>query len=229
MSIHEGHRQRVKERFARDGLDGFEEHQVLELLLFYCIPRRDTNEIAHRLMKRFGTFDRVLDAPVRELEKIEGMGKNSAEFLALIKEVGRYYQIKSMTKNKILTTLESCGEFVSAFLRGKTNEILCLLCLDAKCKVLDCRLINEGVANSVGVPLRKIMEIALSTNATSVVMAHNHPSGLATPSTEDIQTTLKVAKALRAADVILIDHVIVAEEEYISLVQSGLYSPDMVE
>lgn len=229
MSIHEGHRQRVKDRFRRDGLDGFEGHQVLELLLFYCIPRRDTNEIAHRLLERFGTFDRVLDAPVRELEKVEGMGKNSAEFLALIKGVGRYYQIKCMTNNKILASLESCGEFVSAFLRGKANEALCLLCLDAKCKVLDCRLINEGVANSVGVPLRKIMEIALSTNATSVVIAHNHPSGLATPSTEDIQTTLKVAKALRAADVILIDHVIVAEEEYISLVQSGLYSPDMVE
>ena len=228
MSIHEGHRQRVKDRFRREGLDNFEAHQVLEMLLFYCIPRRDTNEIAHNLIERFGSFDRVLDAPVRELEKVEGMGKNAADFLAFVKEVGRYYQV-SATKNKtILTKLEEYGEYLSAFFERKTNEAVYLLCLDAKCKVLDCRLVNEGDINSVGVSVRKILDIALATNATSVVMAHNHPGGVAVPSTEDINTTLKVAKALATADVILVDHFVVADNEYISFVQSGLYNLDMV-
>lgn len=229
MSIHDGHRQRVKDRFRKDGLGGFEEHQVLELLLFYCIPRKDTNEIAHRLIEYFGSFDRVLDAPVHELEKVEGMGKSSAEFITLVKEIGRYYQVNTMKKNKFLHSLEACGEFVSAFLRGRANESICLLCLDAKCKVLDCRLVSEGGVNSVEVPLRKIIEIALATNATSVVLAHNHPSGLATPSTEDIQTTIKVGKALCAADVKLLDHVIVVDDDYVSLVHSELYDSNMAE
>ena len=227
MSIHEGHRQRVKDRFRKAGLDGFEAHQVLELLLFYCIPRKDTNEIAHRLIERFGDFDRVLDTPVRELEKVEGMGKSSAEFIALIKAVGRYYYISRMTKSKVLPNLEACGDFVSAFLHGKADEALCVLCLDAKCKVLDCRLISEGSVNSVGVPIRKIVEIALNTNATSVIIAHNHPSGVALPSSEDIQTTFKVAEALDAMDVKLIDHIIVVDDDYVSLAQSGIYDPKM--
>ncbi len=226
MSIHEGHRQRVKERMCNEGLDGFAPHQVLELLLFYAIPRRDTNAIAHRLMERFGTFDQVMDAPVRELAKVDGMGKNAAEFLSLFNQVNRYYQL-SRNQNKCpLTTIEACGEYLARCFAGMKNEAVYLLCLDAKCMVLSCQKIGEGGVNSVGVPIRKIVDMAIATNATSVVLAHNHPSGLAIPSAEDINTTVRVAQALHLVDVTLNDHVIVADGDYISFVQSGLYGID---
>ncbi len=229
MSIHEGHRQRVKNRFAKEGLDSFEPHQVLELLLFYCIPRRDTNAIAHNLLEKFGTFHQVLDAPMRELEKVEGMGKNAARFLSLIRETDRYYQISCNTERKALHTIEECGRYLAAFFEGQKNETVYLLCLDAKCMVLSCQKVSEGSINSVGVPIRKIVDIAMSTNATSVVLAHNHPSGLALPSSDDITTTLKLAKALALVDVVLNDHVVVADGDYISFVQSGIYRADMAQ
>lgn len=225
MSVHNGHRQRVKERFRIEGIDGFEEHQVLELLLFYCIPRRDTNEIAHNLIKRFGSLSQVMDTPVRELEKVDGVGQRAAEFLSLIREVGRYYQINRAMQNKVLKTIDACGEYMVPYFSGRRNETVFLLCLDAKCMVLNCQLIGEGSVNSAGIPIRKIVDMALTANATSVVLAHNHPSGLALPSEEDVQTTLRVAQALRLVDVVLNDHIIVADDDYVSLVHSGLYKP----
>lgn len=229
MSIHKGHRQRVRDRFAKEGLDGFEPHQLLELLLFYCIPRKDTNEIAHNLLAKFGTFHQVLDAPLRELEQVEGMGKNAALFLSLVRETNRFYQINCNVDKKALHTIEECGQYLAAFFEGQKNETVYLLCLDAKCMVLSCRKVAEGGLHSVGVPIRKIVDVAMSTNATSVVLAHNHPSGLAVPSAEDINTTIKVAKALSLVDVVLNDHVVVADGEYISFARSGIYRANMAQ
>lgn len=227
MSIHDGHRQRVKERFRKKGLDDFEAHQVLELLLFYCIPRRDTNVVAHKLIDRFGTFDQVLDASVRELEKVEGMGKSAAEYIALIRNVGRYYQVSRNAQKKALTSIEACGKYLTAFFDGKKNEEIYLLCLDAKCMVLNCLPVNDGGTYSVNVPMRKIVDTAIASGAASVVLAHNHPGGVTTPSPEDISCTVKVAQALRPVEVVLNDHIIVADGEYLSFVQAGLYRSDM--
>lgn len=228
MSVHDGHRARIKERFLREGLSRMQDHEVLELLLFYCIPRRDTNVIAHNLINRFGTLAKVLDAPLRELTKIEGIGDNAATFLRLVKELSGCYRVSSMAQNRALTTYEACGEYLIPFFDGKKNETVMLLCLDAKCMVLDCLLVGEGSINSASVPIRKIVDMALSANATSVVLAHNHPSGVAIPSGEDVATTRRVAKALYYVDVILNDHVVVADEEYTSMVLSNMYSVDKV-
>lgn len=228
MSIHTGHRQRMKARYRTEGLDGFEEHQVLELLLFYCIPRRDTNVIAHNLLKRFGSLAQVMDAPARELEKIEGIGSNAAAFLKLVRDAGRRYQVSRVSQNKALRTIDECAKYLEPYFEGRTNETVFLLSLDAKCMVLNCQMVGEGGINSTGVPIRKIVDMALSSNATSVVLAHNHPSGIALPSKEDVQTTLKVAQALYLVDVVLNDHVIVADGDSISLAQSGMYQPEMV-
>lgn len=225
MSIHDGHRQRMKERFHKEGLDHFEKHQVLELLLFYCIPRVDTNEIAHNLLKRFGTVSAVLEAAPAELRKVEGIGENAAQFLHLIMEVMRFCSVERNAANDILTTVEQCGNYMIPYFQGRRNETVFLLCLDAKCKVISCKMVGEGSINSAGVPIRRVVEMALGEGATSVVLAHNHPSGLAVPSDEDKSTTIRLARALSAVEITLVDHVVIADDDFVSLAQSGLYNP----
>ena len=225
MAIHDGHRQRLKERFRLEGLDNFDELQVLELLLFYCIPRQDTNPLAHRQLDHLGSLSQVFEAPVGELEKVPGMGQGAATFLHLVRDAGRYYQVNRSQQEKILTTTDQCGTYLEPFFFGRRNETVFLLCLDAKCKVLCCKEVGEGSINSAGVPVRRIVEMALGVNASTVVLAHNHPSGLAIPSSEDLQTTLRVAAALDTVDIALADHIIVADGDFVSLVQSGYYRP----
>lgn len=225
MVTHDGHRQRLKERFLLEGLDHFNELQVLELLLFYVIPRQDTNPLAHRLLDQFGTLSQVLEAPVGELEKVPGIGKNAAAFLHLIREAGRYYQVNRTKQEKILNTPEKCIRHLTSFFMGRRNETVFLLCLDAKCKLLCCKEIAEGSVNSASISPRRVVEMALGVNATSVVLAHNHPSGLAVPSGEDVRTTHRIAAALQTVEIVLADHVIVADGDSVSMVQSGYYDP----
>lgn len=226
MAIHDGHRQRLKERFLREGLDNFEEHEVLELLLFYCIPRKNTNDIAHALINRFGTLAQVLDATPEELMKVPGIGESAATFLSLITSAARYYLVNRANQTVILSTVDACGKYLVPYFQSRRNETVFLLCLDAKCKVLCCKELGEGSVNSAAVPIRRIVEVALGANATSVVLAHNHPSGLAIPSGEDVQTTRRVAIALNAVEITLADHIVVADDDYVSLAQSGLYRPE---
>ena len=223
--VHAGHRGRLKKRFLEEGLDHFQPHEVLELLLFYCLPRRDTNELGHELIRQFGSLAGVLQAPAGELAKIPGIGKEAATFLTLVAQLERYYRTHR-NDDKILSTLNECGEYLENCFRNRRNETVMLLCLDAKCKVICCKEVGEGSVNSAAVPIRRIVEMALGVNATSVVLAHNHPSGLAIPSGEDIQTTKRLSLALEAVEIVLADHVIVADDDFISLRQSGYYRPE---
>lgn len=226
MSVHDGHRERLRKRFLKEDLDNFTDIQVLELLLFYCIPRRDTNELAHALLKRFGSLSQVMDAQPEELMMVDGIGYNTAVFLKLIPSAGRFYSVDRLSNCSALTTTEQCGNYLMQFFRGRSKETVYLLCLDAKCKVLCCQLVGEGSVNSASVPIRRVVEIALSANATTVILAHNHPSGLALPSHEDVATTRRVAVALDAVEVTLADHLVIADDDFVSLVQSGFYRPD---
>ncbi len=227
MSIHAGHRQRVKERYSKEGLENFAQHQVLELLLFYCIPQRDTNELAHRLLARFGSLPKVLRASKKELVQVEGIGENAACFLSLFQAVETYCGIQESKELTVLEDIEQCGDYLAKFFCNKKNETVYLLCLDAKCMVLDCRKVCEGSVNAASISIRKVVDMALTANATSVVLAHNHPSGVALPSGEDIETTKRVARALQMVDITLSDHIVVADGEFVSLAQSRLYNPDM--
>lgn len=225
MSIHEGHRQRLKDRFLREGLDNFDELYVLELLLYYCIPRKDTNPIAHALLDAFGSLTAVLESTVEELERVPGISRNAATFLNLVHQTGRYYQVKRAQTGDILRTIDQCGNYLVPRFYGRENETVFLLCLDAKCKVLGCKLLGEGSVNSANIPIRRVVETALNTNATTVILAHNHPSGLAIPSDEDVETTMRVAKAMESVEITLADHIVVADNDYVSMVQSGYYRP----
>ena len=223
MSVHDGHRLRLKERFLRESLDNFEEHQVLELLLFYGIPQRDTNPIAHELIARFGSLSAVLEAKPEELEQVPYVGENVSTLFRLVTEVCRYYQVNSAMQEKILATIYDCGRYLVPFFYGRQHETVFLLCLDAKCKVLACEKVGQGGVNSAGVSVRQIVETALKNNASAVILAHNHPSGLALPSSEDVTTTRRIAAALDAVEILLTDHIIVADNDWVSLAQSGLY------
>ncbi len=221
----EGHRKRVKERFLSEGLENFEEVHVLELLLFYCVARKDTKPIARALLDYFGSLPLVMEAKPEELQRVEGIGENTATFLKLVLEAGGYYQKKRAAYDFPLVKPKQYGPYMATQFFGKTNEVVYLLCLDAKCKVLCCKLVGEGDINSANIPIRKMVQMALNVNATSVILAHNHPSGLAVPSLEDRITTERLAQALGALGITLADHIIVADGDWISMLSSELYRP----
>lgn len=224
--MHEDHRSRVRKRFEMQGLDGFEEHQVLEMLLFYAIPRKDTNVVAHRLIERFGGFTQVMDASVSELEKVEGMGHQSALFLKFVRSCGRYYNLRAVRDDTKMDSLENCVQYLLPRFEGKRNEEVHMLCLDSKRCVIACVMVGEGDICSVNVSVRKIVNLALSQNAVSVVLAHNHPGGLAFPSKEDAAVTKNLAAVLRRMEICLLDHIVIADGDYVSMVTSGFYRPN---
>lgn len=225
--IHTGHRQRLRQRFLSEGLDSFNEINALELLLFYCVPRRDTNELAHRLIDYFGSYAAVLNAPYYDLKKVTGVSDQIATYLTLQRAAARYYMVNSKTDGIVVQNTNDYGSIMLPYFVGRPNETVFALCLDAKCKVICCREVSEGTVNAANISVRKLMDIALSSNATSVILAHNHPSGVAIPSSEDIATTRRVEKALEAVDVYLVDHLIIADNDYVSMRQSGYFVPSL--
>ncbi len=226
MTVHKDHRRRVKNRFLAEGLEGFDEVHALELLLFFAIPQGDVNPLAHRLLDHFGNLRQVLEAPTEQLMAVKGMGEHSAILVSMIRGLSRKYMIGQDGGFRPLNTVEDCGNYLLDRFIGMRDEAVMLLCLDAKRKPLACRLISEGSVNSADVSVRKVVEAALAVNATTVVLAHNHPSGIAVPSMEDVFTTRRMAVALDAVGIPLEDHIVVADRDFVSLYQSGYYRPE---
>lgn len=220
-----GHRQRIKDRFRKEGLEHFEDKHALELLLCYGLPRKDTKPLAEELIDTFGGLTQVLDASTEQLEKVPGVGKNLSTFLVLVREFMRRYNIAKTALDRPLTSIDDYCDYLKPYFNGKRNEEVYLLCLDAKFKPICCRKIGEGSIHSAAISVRKIAEVVLNVNATTIVLAHNHPGGLAFPSDEDVQTTQHLASALSGVDIVLADHVIVADDDAISMVASRIYDP----
>ena len=221
MGLHDGHRRRKKEQFLQHGLDGFADHEVLELLLFYAIPRHDTNETAHRLLEKFGSLRDVLSASVEELQKVEGMGENAAAFLVLLPAVGQRALLTGR-EEVILNSVESVGKFFLRLLRGERREVLYQVCLDAKGRMIShCRLAS-GTVSMAPVSVREVVENALRCDASRVLLGHNHPSGVALPSEEDRQITLQIRQALDTMGILLVDHIVVADGDFVSMAASGM-------
>lgn len=222
-NIHAGHRQRLFDRYAESGLESFSDIELLELLLAYAIPRKDTNPIAHRLLATFGSLNAVFEAPQLSLRKVEGMTQRAATMLRLLPQSWKRYELSRQSETKIFLTTEDCGDYLVPFFSGVREERVRLLCLDAKCKLLDCREISRGSVNWASMPIRSIVETALAVNATSVVLAHNHLSGIALPSNEDVEATRRLRDALTGIEVLLIDHIIVSDSDYVSMRDSAAY------
>lgn len=222
--MHDGHRNRVRERFLKEGLDHFEPHQILEFLLFYAIPRMDTNEIAHRLINTFGSLSAVLDAPISELVKVQGVGPNAACLLKSIPSLCRRYQSDKSETGCILSSTEEAGNFLLPRYLGRTVEMFSAILLDNKNRVLHWSVISEGNVNSTHVNIRGLAEAVLRYNATGVIIAHNHPNGLAVPSAQDVAMTEQIAAAMSAINVFLADHIVLAADDYISFRDSYQYA-----
>lgn len=221
-SVHEGHRNRIKKRFLEKGLDSFESHEALELLLYYGIPQGDTNPTAHRLLDAFGSFAKVLDAPVEELEKIKGIGPSSAILLKLIPQLARLYMEDLHTSQDRLYDTHSIGMYLMPKFIGRKNEVVILLLLDSKGRVLYCDVMNEGSIREVPIYIRSIVQKAVQYNAATAILAHNHPSGETMPSNGDLQATRDIYSALETVEVELEDHFIVVEGDYFSMKDTGV-------
>ncbi len=222
MSLHNGHRARKRKQFNKHGLDAFADHEALELLLFYAIPRRDVNPVAHRLLERFGSLDGVFSAPFEELVRVEGVGESAATLLRLLFPLCRRVRTAAGGKPVILDTTGRAGAYFLELFFGEKQEKLYEACLDAKGKLLSLHCLSEGNVDRISINMRKLVENALAANASAVILAHNHPSGIALPSGEDNLATLQVRDALRAVGVQLADHIIAADEDFVSLRQSGI-------
>lgn len=217
-NAHDGHRERLKARFAAEGIDHFDPHVILEMILFYALPRRDTNELAHRLLDTFGgSLASVLDAPLEELQKVKGIGENAAILLKLFPEVCRRYLMDLSDAGRIVKDSEDAAKYLLPYFMGRTNEIVALMCIDGKGKVLFCGQVFEGSVNAASVSVRRIVEIVVRYAATDVILAHNHPGGIAVPSGEDVHVTGQVAEALHTVGIRLLDHLIIAGKDWVSL------------
>lgn len=222
MGVHDGHRQRIKERYAKTGLDGFSDHTVLEFLLFYAVPRKDTNELAHLLLEHFGSLTAVLEADREDLMQVNGIGENAATLLSLIPQISRrYMEHRTVPKRQIKDSKDAAQYFISKF-AYEYNEVAYAMFLDTKHNIICTRQLARGVVNGLELSVRSLVETCLKLHAQAVIVAHNHPNAPLTPSSEDEFFTLSLKKALYLVDIDLLDHIIVSGDEYFSMKRLGL-------
>ena len=221
-SEHDGHRKRLKERFLKSGLDDFEPHNVLELVLFYSIPRKDTNPIAHRLINRFGSLSAVFDARPEELMKVEGVSESTAVFISMFPKVARRYLEDKADATNCVGDINDIGRYLMPRFVGRTVETIMLVALDNKNKITYCGVIAEGENDRANLSKRKIVEEAIRVGATKVVLAHNHPCGFAVPSMDDVYMTEQAYLLLNSVGIELVDHLVFSEDDFVSIAASGI-------
>lgn len=221
MGVHEGHRERMRERFFQHGLETFNEIEALEMLLYYAIPRKDTNPLAHALLDRFGSLDYVLSASEEELCEVPGISERTAALLMMVPQITQLSEVNRANRIKDVTRTEDAVNFLIPRFRNQRREILLLLCLNSQKQITHVEVLNKGAVNYVTFDPRRVVEVALKRQAVSVILAHNHPDGPALPSKEDDSATSQVYRALNTVGINLYDHIIIAGEDYASYRRSG--------
>ncbi len=214
---HKNHRMRLRKRFIKEGLRSFEDHNILELLLFYSIPQKDTNSLAHALLDRFGSLSAVFDAEIDELNKVKGIGETSAVLIKLIPQLCRAYLMDKETRYHDFSDLHKLGTYLVNYFIGETKEKLIAVFLNNRCEMIDIVQISEGTVNRSEGNLRKIAEAGFSKNAASFVLAHNHPDGISTPSAADISFTSYYSKIFSELGLPLVEHIVVGGASYIGI------------
>lgn len=219
--IHGGHRARLRERFIETGLEGYAPHEALELLLTYAIPRRDTNPIAHALLNRFGSLHSLLEAPVEEIMRTEGVGEHAAVLLGLMLPLMRQYIRSTERESAVLSTPGACKAYARGLLMGERVERVEAVALDARSRVLARERVASGDEGETAVSCRRVVAFLLRAGAAQAVLCHNHPGGGAQPSREDILWTADMRPVLAKVGVYLLDHIIIAGTEAFSFRENG--------
>ena len=222
QSLHEGHRQRVKTRYLSEGLDAFADHQILEMLLFYSIPMKDTNELAHKMISEFGSLAILFEADPQDIKKRCGVSESTAILISLIPSLTRRYLKSKWGEKPVLSSSAKAGEYVISLFAGRIYEAFYLICLDSQHRVNSAALVHEGTINEAPVYPRLIVETALRHQANSVVLAHNHPGGTFQASEADIEVTKRIVTALASISIHVNDHIIVCGDRYFSFAENSM-------
>ena len=226
MSEHEGHRDRLRERFLRDGnMTGFAPHEALELLLTYAIPRKDVNPIAHRLLDHFGSLHGVLEARQEELTEVKEIGPSTAMLIRMLLPLFRLYENDRLAERKTLSSDREARDFCASLFKGVTDERFYLVSLDARLKIIATQVISEGTVDEVAVYPRQVLGLLLRQNAQGAILTHNHPGQNAEPSREDIEMTQLLSDVMDKVGIRLYDHVICGTDGTYSFARHGLLNP----
>lgn len=220
-----GHRKRMKNRMFKSGLESFEPHEIMELMLYFTHPIRDTNALGHSLIKKFGSVQNVLDAQEDELLSVSGIGESTVSHIKFIKEISKIY-MKQVASLQMLDTPQKLCEYFKATFIGEHVEQLHIVCLNHEMELVLDEKVCEGDVGSLNIDMRRMIEIVLKSRCDTVVIAHNHPKGLHMPSKADIRTTRTIFNAFANINVRLIDHIIIGMNGEYSIRNSGLM-PDI--
>ena len=210
--MHQGHRDRLRQRYKENNLDGFADHEILELLLSYAIPRKDVNPLAHQLIDHFGGLGNVLYADIDDLCQVKGVGEHTAVLLTLLPKVMQNVQIQQMGERPMLSTPEEAVKYLKQLFIGRKTEAFYVLLLDNQHRLLHAEKISEGSHCEATVEPRSVVQSCLKSGAAAVILAHNHPGGSVRPSSDDLRVTEELEKALSYINVDCIDHIIIAQE-----------------
>jgi len=217
MSLHKGHRERLRDRYiAENGLEGFSDHQILEMLLYYCYPQGDTNEKAHMMLNEFGGLSNLMESNVQDIMRRCNVTKRIAVLITLIPHLSKRYAMSKWSKRALIDSVQKAGEYAKTLFIGKVTEHFYVICLDSQRRLLYPSLVAEGSLNDIAIYPRKIVEEALKHQASYAILAHNHPSGALKPSQNDLDSTFVINRALAPLDITILDHIIVAGEEFYS-------------
>lgn len=217
-NVHREHRLRFKAKFRKEGLEVFDPHEVMELLLFYAIPMQDTNEMAHKLINHFGSFSSVLDAPYEELIKAEGVKEHGATLLKLIPEIGAYYNLDKVKRGETFASIEKIAEYCVYKYLKENEEKLEIILFDPEMHMLGTETLAEGSQCSVDINVELVGKMVFGYNASGFILVHNHPSGVVRPSDADVEMTKYVYSVMKPFGKVLIEHLIVAGNKYVPVV-----------
>lgn len=224
-NVHKGHRQKIRERYYETGLAGMPDHNILEFILFFGIPQKDTNEMAHELIDRFGSFSGVLEAKRTDLLEVKGMTETAACLLTMFLPVYKRYVADLNKKRPVLESRKDYVKYLRhIYLDNPNIERIYILCLDSNNRLIACRKISEGDFSTSLFDVRKIASVVLEINAKKVVISHNHPSGKLEPSKNDCDVTRELGELMRLLKVKFIDHIIITDTSYFSMVGSAKYT-----
>ena len=211
--------EQLKRRFLLRDPDGLTDEELLELLLSFS--SEEPQKLTQNILKEYPTVAQLMEASAKDLAQMEGIEQESVLLLRLVPELHRRYFLSRSHVESRLKDSHDFGHYLLPYYYGARDEMVYLLLLDGVGKVINCRMVGHGSVNSANVPIRRLVQDALTANASGVVVAHNHPNGIALPSQEDISATVFLRDTLDALDILLVDHIIIADDDFVSMRESG--------